>query len=79
VAQFKIGDRVKWKSAANGSWKDKEGVVERVCPPNYRPDDLIAGCGGSRDHESYVIRTSKRSGDKGKLYWPIANKLKAVP
>jgi hypothetical protein len=76
ASTFKIGDRVVWSSASNGTWEKKVGIVERVCPPNYRPNDLIPGCGLSRDHESYVIRVGARPGVKGKLYWPIASKLR---
>jgi hypothetical protein len=51
-------------------------VVERVCPPHHSPTDIIPNCGGWREHESYVIRVGARPGVKGKLYWPIASKLR---
>jgi hypothetical protein len=73
---FKIGDRVAWSSQAHGTWQKKVGVVERVCPPHHSPTDIIPNCGGWREHESYVIRVGARAGVKGKLYWPIASKLR---
>lgn len=72
---FRLGDRVKWKSE-NGA--EHEGLVERVCPPGYQPKDLFPVCGGPRRYESYVIRTAKRSRDKGKLFWPLPHKLRSV-
>lgn len=73
---FKIGDKVKWSSQAQGYSKIKEGEVVQVVPSGERPDrerfiELYkhSGCGFGRSAESYVVRV------KRKHYWPVASKL----
>jgi hypothetical protein len=66
---FKVGDRVTWTSQANGGERTKTGEVTDVIKPGYRPGDKVAGCGGQRDHESYVVRVHSR------LFWPRVSKL----
>ena len=74
---IRLGKLVRWTSAANGSFKTKEGVVAEVVPPGKLPDrnrfpQLYRGpgVGMPRDHESYVVVVTR-----SRPYWPRANKL----
>lgn len=84
---FKVGDKVKWSSQAQGSWRTKTGtVVEVVSPGNLPTRERFvslytgAGCGSPRKHESYVVEVyanpEKKTGRS--FYWPLANKLRIV-
>ena len=77
---FKLYDRVTWTSQSRGTTTSKTGMIVEVLPPGDRPDEdrfprlyRGAGCGMSRRHESYVVRT-----DEGKIYWPVVSKLTAL-
>lgn len=78
---FKTGDKVKWISSSNGTEKEKRGVIEAVIPAGGRPTEEqrreADAYGYGRNHESYLVRVpGKTERSKGKLYWPLANKLK---
>ena len=78
---FKIGDKVTWTSSSGGSTKTKTGVVEAVIRPGSLPSQEqraeADAYGMARDYESYMVRVPSKTGKgRGKLYWPIANKLK---
>ncbi len=76
ATHFKAGDKVTWRSAAAGTWKDKTGVIVEVVQANSLPLSDIDGA-ISRNHVSYVVevRDGKR---KPALYWPRPNALKMV-
>lgn len=75
--QFKVGDRVKWDSQANASWKTKIGTVVDVVKAGQNPH--LIGSGLPRNHESYVVsvEVGKRV-KRNKLYWPRVSALQAV-
>lgn len=78
---FKVGDKVTWTSSSNGTTKAKAGTVEAVIPAGKRPTQEqmheADSFGLGRNHQSYLVRVpGKTERSKGKLYWPIANKLK---
>lgn len=93
MSKFKIGDRVKWKSQANGSWIEKIGTVVLTLKPNKlygkRPR---AFAGMFKDHirvfdgqsyfnqteTHYFVEVSTGPNKKPKLYFPRPNSLKAV-
>lgn len=79
IGRLKVGDIVVWTSSSNGSTTQKTGVVEHVIPVRARlPQQVVnemRGAGGPRDDESYVVRVGKTAKAKGKLYWPMPNKL----
>ena len=81
MAQFKLGDGVQWTSSSNGSTTAKVGVVEAVIPAGKLPTDdqrrEADAYGLPRGHESYMVRVPGKT-SKGKLYWPLANKLQLV-
>lgn len=83
MSQFKVGDKVRWQSQAQGSHKIKEGEVVAVLQPETRPSrhdfpDLykttLTGYarepGYGRSEISYVVRV------KSKHYWPRASALR---
>lgn len=83
MSTFKIGQTVTWTSSSNGSTTTKTGFVEVVIPTKgripYEHKSELSGVGMPRDHESYLVRVpAKTARGKGKLYWPIASKLKAA-
>jgi len=70
-----IGDTVEWTSQSGGYTKTKKGEVVQVVQAGHAPwpGQLKVGgvgFGGSRKHESYLVRVGN------KAYWPIASKLK---
>lgn len=80
--QFKIGDRVAWKSGSMGSYTEKVGEVVRIIPANEHPlkDGPIDNYGGGtwRDHETYVVSVPPvKVGSKArsKTYWPRVSYL----
>lgn len=79
---FKVGDLVFWESQAAGIRRRKEGEVIEVVPRHAMPrTKLSAEPGGSRDHESYVVK-AKAIGTKlerAKKYWPVASLLHPAP
>ena len=79
---FEVGDVVTWASSASGSCKEKTGVVEHVLPPRQDPRDVtreLDAPGLPRAHVSYLVRVpGKTPRAKGKLYWPVADKLRAA-
>ena len=88
MPQFKKGDLVTWSSQAGGYSKRKVGTVVSVVPkdtPVFQYNAIAmddTGARGldypglSRDHESYIVHVPTKTGSgKGKLYWPVVNKL----
>jgi hypothetical protein len=92
---MKVGDKVKWTSQAQGSATTKEGVVMAVVPRRAEPysiamrllkgtrDKFVFGCGGWRDHESYIVRVERYHRKTGAqlashYYWPRVSALKVV-
>lgn len=78
---YNLGDRVRWTSAANGSFREKTGVIEEVVPPRQLPlcADLKRPLGSPRGTESYVVRVGRREPNtKGQAYWPLVSKLVKV-
>lgn len=85
MAQFKVGDRVEWKSHAGGSWKTKRGTVVTCIPAGV----AVHGCvppdtgyrmrkqapGQPRNHESYLVNPD---GYGSELLWPVVSGLKLV-
>lgn len=82
--KFQIGDLVEWTSQSAGIVKRKIGEIVYVVPARERPVRLVgAGCGQSRDHESYVVRVRQydRLGEKvirTRGYWPRVSALVPV-
>lgn len=81
MENFKAGDRVQWVSAANGSWKEKKGIVESVIPTGGNPQIYATRVaekygrrtphlGYPRDHVSYIVRVPSKTGGVGKFYRP---------
>lgn len=86
MENFKVGDTVQWASSANGSWKEKKGIVEAVVPAyesGQKYMDKVAkrygikppSVGFSRDSKSYIVRVPSKTGKGGKLYWPRTKAL----
>jgi hypothetical protein len=89
---FAIGDEVEWRSSANGSTRTKRGKIVAIVGPSGNPyialkatnpelaDRLRLDAGLPRQHTSYVVLvpTGLNGGGRGKLYWPIASKLRKV-
>jgi hypothetical protein len=75
---FKNGDKVKWSSSAQGSWKEKTGVVVTVVQAGVSPK--LVGSGWPREHESYVVEVAQGTTGKAKpkLYWPRVTALALV-
>ena len=76
---WKVGDKVKWSSQAQGASLTKIGIVVAVIPKGGRPTG-IKGCGWGRDHESYVVEVAPKAGSraKSKAYWPVVSLLKPL-
>lgn len=81
MENFKVGDTVQWASAANGSWKEKKGIVESVIPAGGNPEIYATRVaekfgrrtphlGYPRDHVSYIVRVPSKTGGVGKFYRP---------
>lgn len=86
--RFKVGDRVRWTSAAVGATVTKHGVVVEVVPANHAPTTMAIN-GRSRPYESYVVEVTHRFGGQGlidpknrsaaqQMYWPRTHHLEAV-
>ena len=87
--EYKVGDKVTWKSQASGRTKSKTGVVVAVIPSGTNfiayENDLLNeykcrsayGGGSRRNHESYAVLVPNGSG-KGVLYWPRVSALSAA-
>jgi hypothetical protein len=82
--RIKVGDTVKWRSAASGVWKEKVGVVAEVVKSEDAPDrDRFislykgGGIGCYRGHESYVVEVRGPRGGV-KYYWPRVSALEVV-
>jgi hypothetical protein len=76
---FKIENKVKWTSQAQGFSKEKVGEVVQIVPPGDRPNkerfmDLYKGpgVGIGRNHVTYVVRVGNRH------YWPRVKHLQLV-
>lgn len=74
--QFKVGDKVTWRSQAAGSYTNKKGEIIEVIPAGQRPK--IPGCGYARKHESYVVKAEAESTGRTRKYWPIVTLLQPV-
>ena len=74
---FKLGDKVKWVSQAQGCAVKKVGhVVEVVAPGTYATK--LHNC-GFRKGESYLVEVpGKTSKAQPKLYWPVVSLLKGA-
>lgn len=75
----KVGAKVKWVSQSGGFSKVKEGVIAQILKAKEMPSRELfptlykhSGVGGSRDHESYVVKVGSRP------YWPRANHLRRL-
>lgn len=85
--RFSVGDRVRWKSASGGYVKEKHGVVVCIVPAGEPPSKYAKQCaeelgvkapevGLAREHPSYLVHVpGKTSRGKGKLYFPLVQKL----
>ena len=88
---FTLGQTVKWRSSAGGTWKEKQGEVVHVvkgkshCPDKkwmesrYKASASPIDGGYRRDHESYIIKvpgTSEKA--RPRLYWPRVSALELV-
>ena len=89
---FKIGDKVKWQSQANGGWTEKKGIIIAVVPIKGKPADVLPDYAGSkyrttidprslgcRQHQSYVVLVDGKT-DKATpiMYWPVVSRLQRV-
>lgn len=81
MENFKVGDTVQWASSANGSWKEKKGIVESVIPAGGNPQIYATRVaekygrktphlGYPREHVSYIVRVPSKTGGVGKFYRP---------
>lgn len=71
--EFVVGDNVKWISS-NAA---KTGSVVGVLNARVQPINLgfkIDGCGGWRDHVSYIVKGRTKNG-RETLYWPVVSLL----
>lgn len=87
----RLGQKVRWKSQAGGTWKVKLGTVVCVVPAGMHWRDAwdglppweqqkYAGAGGfsaiARPEESYLVAVPSASEKaKPKLYWPRTPQL----
>ena len=81
--KFEVGTEVTWISSNTR----KRGVITAIVPAGKTPADVGAsragGGGGSRDHETYVVRGQKLN-HKGEPYgpkadyWPLVSLLETV-
>ena len=82
MENFKVGDTVQWASSANGSWKEKKGIVECVIPAGGNPQiyatRVAEKYGRRRDHVSYIVRVPSKTGGVGKFYRPHVALLEKV-
>ena len=77
---FSLGQIVRWRSQASGTYCTKQGKVVEVLPPGFKPStrfkSLYRNRGvqtvSPRKHVSYVVEVD------GKAYWPRVKKLEAV-
>ncbi|MGQ0710882.1 MAG: hypothetical protein ACT4NV_14185 [Rhodoferax sp.] len=81
--KFHLGQKVTWSSQANGSATEKTGIVEVIKAPMewLSQDQRIEtdSYGRPRAVESYLVRVpGKTARSKGKLYWPLTQKLRAA-
>ncbi|MGI4800870.1 MAG: hypothetical protein ACRYG8_43975 [Janthinobacterium lividum] len=68
---YQVGDAVRWIS----SGLRKEGVVIAVIAPRQRVSPaLLTGTGGTRDHETYVVKGGA-PGKRTSNYWPQVSLL----
>lgn len=67
-----LGYWVKWRSAANGRWLEKQGEVIEIVQAGRRPESK-GDFGLPRGHESYVVHVQGRGN-----YWPRVSKLEIV-
>lgn len=81
--QFKLGDKVKWSSQAQGFRREKQGEVVEVVAAGQRPNRerfetlYRAGCGWGRKRESYVVNTAHPA-RAPKYYWPVESLLTPI-
>jgi hypothetical protein len=77
---FAVGDRVTWRSQANGSWLVKVGTVIHVVPPYRLNPHRGWRLATPRNVESYVVevagKPTTRGPGKSTLYWPLTGKLR---
>lgn len=76
--QFKVGDKVSWRSQAAGNYATKVGKITKVVPAGVRPIEDIGGCGLSRKHESYIVKAEASSTGRTRSYWPLVSLLKSI-
>lgn len=88
---FKVGDKVTWKSQANGHWSTKTGEVVAVIPADtslrnvlengdvtskkYAGMNRMTGSMGFRHHESFLVAVPAKGKGKPNIYWPVASSL----
>lgn len=89
---FKLGDKVKWQSQANGGWTEKRGMIIAVVPPQGKPADVLPDYAGSkyrttidprslgsRKAESYVVLVDGKTPKAMPImYWPNVSALQRV-
>jgi len=75
---MKLGDQVYWESQAAGITQRKEGKIVEIVPAGRLPETKRTNVGAPRDHESYVVRATKKSGKRvtSALYWPLVKYLR---
>lgn len=64
--KFKVGDKVTWTSAANGSWKEKTGEIVQV----------VKGRRGEPERYKVSVPTGTTGKAKPKIYMPRTSALK---
>jgi hypothetical protein len=71
----RVGEKVSWKSQANGHWTAKTGKVIEVVDAMAVPKKFKGKKNGElpkRKHESYVVEAN------GQTYWPLVSQLKRI-
>jgi hypothetical protein len=81
----KVGDRVKWRSQANGNWREKKGTVVAIVPPLADAKSCIppnAGyrmkkqkTGVPRKTQSYLVNPD---GYGTELLWPLVDRMELL-
>jgi hypothetical protein len=81
----KVGDRVKWRSQANGNWREKVGTIVAIVPPLADVKSCIppnAGwrmkkqkAGDPRKIQSYLVNPD---GYGTELLWPLVDRMELL-
>jgi hypothetical protein len=75
---FRVGDKVKWVSQAQGSPVKKVGFIVEAVQAHMNPKTSeLDNCGQARIGDSYVVRVpGKTPRARAAFYWPVASLLK---